>query len=638
MKLQYKQIGLAVLTLVCSASCKKYLDVTPNNVGTLDYAFRNRNEAENYLFTCYNSLQLLNDLSRSPAFTSSSEIIYPLDLQSHPFDETGFNLITGTQSSGNPGLNFWDGTNNGVGMFKAIRKCNTMLENIDKPIDLSATEKARWIAETKFLKAYFNYYLLRLYGPIPIVDVNLPVEASPDEVRVRRSSVDEVSAYIVRLLDEAIPDLPRSIENQARELGRVTQPAALAIKAELLMTMASPLFNGNPDYANFRDKNGVQLFPAAYDASKWQKAAVACKAAIDACESAGLRLNDNFVPAPNVSNLPDSLKRVLTTQNALTQTWDTNPELIWSLSNIWHGQEYVIPRMTQRANQNDSQNPAYFAVPINTTELFYSNKGVPINEDINWDFANRNQLRTGDAANHWYIAQGYQTVKANFDREPRYYADLGFDGGIWFGNGVLDAKLSRGVEARGVFSLAGPKTNQKRNLTGYWPKKLANYLTVFDDGFQWVDFSMPIMRMGGLYLLYAEALNEVNGPNAEGIALIDKIRARAGLDGVVDSWRLNSRNPSKPSTKEGLRSIIHQERRIELCFEAQSGWDLRRWKELQEVLSVPLKGWSIYEDQAVNYYRARNILTPVFNTRDYLFPISSTSLVVNNNLVQNPFW
>jgi hypothetical protein len=61
---------------------------------------------------------------------------------------------------------------------------------------------------------------------------------------------------------------------------------------------------------------------------------------------------------------------------------------------------------------------------------------------------------------------------------------------------------------------------------------------------------------------------------------IDKVRTRAGLKGVVESWTDYSKNPGKIGSKEGLRQIIHQERRLELCFEGQSGWDLRRWKEL----------------------------------------------------------
>ncbi|TFF35477.1 RagB/SusD family nutrient uptake outer membrane protein [Mucilaginibacter psychrotolerans] len=633
-------LNIAMIALMLAGeSCKKYLDVVPPNVGTLDYAFRNRNEAENYLFTCYNPIQNLNDLNRSPGFTISSELIFPLNLTGgSPLDISGFNLVTGAQNTGNPGLSYWDGNGNGVNMYQAIRKCNTMLENIDKPVDLSATEKKRWIAETKFLKAYYHYYLFRLYGPIPIKDKNLPVEASTEETKVKRESVDDVVKYIVGLMDEAIPDLPVTIDNPAKELGRITAPAAAAIKAEVLMTAASPLFNGNPDYVNFKDKSGKSLFPTAYDASKWQTAATACKAAIDACEGAGMHLNTSFVPVPQVANLSDSLRQELVYQNALTEKWDTNPELIWALSNIWHGQEFCIPRLTALANQKDGQNPGYYAVPISTAELFYTNKGVPIEEDNSWDYADRNQLRTGDAANFYYIKQGYQTIKGHFDREPRFYASIAFDGSIWFGNGVLDGKAALYVPARGISSLAGPKTQQKTNITGYWPKKLANYLTVFNDGFTWTDYSMPVMRMGGLYLLYAEALNEANGPTPEAISYVDRIRARAGLGGVVESWTKYSKNASKPASKDGLRAIIHQERRIELCFEGQSGWDLRRWKELQNVLSTPLRGWSIYESQAINYYRALNVEIPVFNTRDYLWPIPNTSITGNENLVQNPFW
>jgi hypothetical protein len=636
MKSLYKYLYLIGLLLM-GGSCKKFLDVVPPDVGTLDYAFRSRNEAENYLFTCYNALQNLNDLNRSPGFTMSSEIIFPMNLPGNPINITGFALITGTQNAGNPGLNYWDGSGNGIGMYNAIRKCNTMLENIDGPQDLTAEEKKRWIAETKFLKAYYHYYLFRLYGPIPIVDKNLPVEASPEEVRVKRQPVDTVVSYINGLLDQAIPDLPVSIDNPARELGRVTRPAAMAIKAELLMTAASPLFNGNPDYATFKDKQGT-LFFSPYDASKWEKAALACKQAIDQCEAIGLHLNNTFIPAATITNLPEEIRQQLVFQTALTQRWDINTELIWSLNAVWHGQEYCIPRMTQRANQVDGDNPAYYAVPLSTTDLFYSGNGVPIEEDKTWDYANRYQLQVGDNANAPYIEQGYTTIKGHFKRETRFYASIGFDGGAWFGNGIFDGSKPHYVEARGQTSLAGPKTLQKTNITGYWPKKLANYLTVYDNGFTWTDFSMPMMRMGGLYLLYAEALNEVNGPTAEALTYIDRVRSRVGLSGVTDAWAQYSKDPGKPGTKDGLREIIHRERRIELCFEGQSGWDLRRWKELQTVLSAPLKGWSIYEEQVVNYYRAKNVEIPVFGTRDYLWPVSTNSLVVNSNLVQNPAW
>jgi hypothetical protein len=635
MKKYYKNLLLIALLFLGASSCKKYLDVVPANTGTLEYAFRNRNEAENYLFTCYTTLQQLADPTTNVGFTTSSEIIYPNNLTSHPISETGFNLVRGTQNSANVGLNYWDGENDGKAIYRSIRRCNTMLENIDQPVDLTPAEKQRWIGEVKFLKAYYHYYLVRLYGPIPIIKTNLDITASTEEVRVARSPVDSVFSYIVQLLDEAVPNLPPVITNQAKELGRITSVIALSVKAEVLATEASPLFNGNPDFASVKNKNGQLLFSTAYDATKWQKAADACKAAIDASTAAGLKLYKFSAAAISVN---DSLNKVLTIQNAVTEKWDQNPELIWALNPTFPCQGYATPRMTPKSAVNIFSNPSTFAVPISTAELFYTANGVPLNEDNTFDYAGRLNLQVGDYASRFYIQNGYTTIKEHFGREARFYANIAFDGGVWFGNGKVSPTDLYHVEARGNSSLAGPKDLNTLNITGYWPKKLANYLSVYDDGFASIDFHLPVMRLAGLYLLYAEALNEANGPTPEAFTYIDLVRARAGLQGVQQSWNTYSKNPSKPTTKDGLRTIIHQERRIELCFEAQSGWDLRRWKELQGVLSNSMQGWNIYESDPGNYYHPRTVLIPVFGLKNYLWPIKANDLIVDPNLVQNPYW
>lgn len=623
--------------LLLGVSCSDYLDVTPDNVGTLEYAFRNRNEAENYLFSCYAYLQRGSDAVTDPGFTLSSEIIYPNNLSQHPIKEAGFNLIRGTQTAETPGLNSWDGDGDTYSLFRSIRICNTMLESIDQPIDLNAAEKARWIAEVKFLKAYYHYALARKYGPVPIADMNVPISAEINEVRAKRMPLDSVFNYVVRLLDEAAPDLPVSIINQAQELGRVTRLIALSFKAEVLATAASPLFNGNPDYAGFKGEDGVSLFPETYDASKWARAATACREAIQACEAQGLKLY-TFIPTANVSNLPEQLRQVLTIQNAVTERWDLNAELIWALNPEFSYQGYATPRMTADAAVNIFSNPSTFAVPISTTDLFYTKNGVPIQEDKTWDYAKRFDLRTGDADNRYYIRTGYQTIQGHFGREPRFYANLAFDGGVWFGNGLINPENLYYVQARGISGLAGPKDRNTINITGYWPKKLAHYLSIYDKTFQPVHFRLPVIRLAGLYLLYAEALNELDGPGDEAYTYLNAVRLRAGLPTVEAAWSTYSSSPNKYKTQEGLRQIIHQERRIELCFEAQSGWDLRRWKELQQVLSRPMQGWSIYETEPTRYYRPTTVLVPIFGLRDYLWPLSTKALVVNPNLVQNPYW
>ncbi|MBB6107891.1 RagB/SusD family nutrient uptake outer membrane protein [Mucilaginibacter lappiensis] len=636
MKSHYKYFYMALLALTC-VSCKKYLDVTPENVGTIDYAFRNRNEAENYLFSCYSTIQQLTYVQNDAGFTTSSEIIFPNNLTDNQgIDPTGFNLIRGTQNSANPGLNYWDGSNGGQAIFQALRRCNTMLENIDKPIDLGPDEKKRWIAEVKFLKAYYHFYLFRLYGAVPIIDVNLPINSSAEAVKVKRAPVDSVVNYIVRLLDQAAPDLPAVILNQAKELGRVTTPIALSVKAEVLATAASPLFNGNPDYISVKNKDGQALFSSTYDAKKWDKAAAACLAAINVSETNGAKLHTFIAPA-NITKLSDSLKTVLDLQTSITEKWDVNTELIWALNPTFPDQTYCGPRLTAKAAANPSFQGT-FAVPISEQELFYTHNGVPINEDKTWDYANRYTIRTGDNANRFYIGNGYETVKAHFDREPRFYADLGFDGGIWFGNGMVNQETLYYIQGRGSAALSGPTDNVRLNITGYWPKKLVNYLTVYDDGYTIADFHLPLIRLAGLYLLYAETLNEQGKTYAEVVPWLDKVRQRAGLPGVVTAWSNFSTNPGKYASQNGLRDIIHQETRIELAFECEPGWDLRRWKELQSVLSRPLQGWNIFEASSANYYRPRTLVSPIFNVRNYLWPITDNNLIINNNLVQNLNW
>ncbi|MFF5381211.1 RagB/SusD family nutrient uptake outer membrane protein [Pedobacter suwonensis] len=637
----YFTLGCIMMVLFTVVSCKKYLDITPDNLGTLDYAFRNRNEAENYLYSCYAYLQRMNDVASNPGFTTSSELIYSNTLDNYQgFNPTGFNLLRGTQTAANPGLNAWDGSEGSYSLWRSIRICNIMLENIDKPIDLGAAEKQRWIAETKFLKAYYHYVLFKMYGPIPLIKTNLAINSSTDEVRVKRAPVDETVDYIVSLLDEAIPGLPAAISSQATELGRVTSVIALSVKADVLATAASPLFNGNPDYISFKDKDGLSLFPAAYDAQKWKKAADAAKVAITAAETQGVKLY-TFQSPTTVGKLSDSLKRELDVQNAVTEKWELNSEIIWASNPEFNYQGFATPRLTAKSAVNNFSNPSTFSAPISTQEIFYTVNGVPISEDKTWDYAGRNTVKTGDNASRYYIKQGYETIKGHFARETRFYADMAFDGSIWFGNGRNNQDDPVNplyyVSARGS-GLAAPSDNIRLNITGYWPKKLVSYASVYDDGFQPSSFRLPLIRLAGLYLLYAEALNEVNGPTAEVFTYIDKVRQRAGLQGVQSAWTNFSKNPNKFNTKDGLRQIIHQERRIELCFEGQSGWDLRRWKELQAVLTAPIQGWSINNAEAINYYRPTTQFIPVFGLKDYLWPIRSYDLVVNPNLVQNPYW
>jgi hypothetical protein len=625
------------------SSCH-YLDIVPDNVATIDYAFRLRSQAEKYLFTCYSYLPGYANWGSNPALLSGDEVwfFYPYKNLPNFAPPENWEIARGNQNVISPYLNYWDGENGGKPMFQAIRDCNTFLANIDKVPDMEQMEKDRWIAEVKFLKAYYHWILLRMYGPIPIFDKSHPISVGVDEVKVYREPVDSCFDYIVSLIDTAAMNLPDVILDQVSEMGRVTRPIALAIKARILMNEASPLFNGNQDYASLKDNKGRVLFNTTEDPVKWQKAAEACKEAIDAAEAAGNTLY-RFNPLVNTYNLGPELQIQMDIRNAICEKW--NSETIWGASNSMassiqaYSQANIDPNVG--GNGSNVNGPhAEYAPTLKMAELFYSDHGVPIDEDKTWDYTNRYALDTGTADTKYYIEQGYVTAKLNFHREPRYYADLGFDGGIWYGQGKYDQDDAWYVEGRlGGFS--GKSRSDQYSITGYYAKKLVNFLNVIQTAtgnYQIQTYPWPIIRLADLYLYYAEALNEMGGHSDDALVWINKVRARAGIPTVQDAWSNYSTKPSEYQTQAGLRKIIHQERLIEMAFEGDRFWDLRRWKESEVKLNEPVKGWSIAQESPTYYYQPLTLFGQTFKKRDYFWPIKEQDIIVNPNLVQNLGW
>ena len=628
-------VFILLISLLSLGSCSDYLDVVPDNIPTIDHAFNNRINAEKYLFTCYSYLPNPTSPNTNPGFLCGYESWITEEGTYYWGSLNSFNAAKIGQNSNNPLLNYWDGGNDGHNLFVAIRDCNIFLENIDKPVDLEEYEKVRWVAEAKFLKAYYHYYLLRLYGPIPIIEKNLPVSASPEEVRVYRDPVDDVVNYIVQLLDEAVVDLPDNIQIEIEEMGRVTKSIALALKAKTLVLNASPLFNGNPYYTNLKDNQGRNLFSTSYDAGKWEVAAKALKEAIDFAESQGAELYyyKGFDP------VTDSTRQKLNISKEITERW--NKEIIWGSTkndNFLQKVSFVRTKLDQKTEAMLS----LLSPTIRSVERFYTKNGVPINEDKEWDYENRYKITEVAEQDCYYMKTGYKTARLNIAREPRFYASLSFDGAIVYGNGIVGdndySKLTYAQMKKG--QPGGMIASQCYSITGYLPKKLVAVETVGNQGtFTSYRYSYPVIRLADLYLLYAEALNEIkSSPDAEVYQWIDKVRKRASLKGVVESWTKYSTMPNKVSTQDGMREIIHRERLIELAFEGETFWDLLRWKEAGEEFKHPIQGWNVSASDTESYYKIQTIANPSFSIKNYFFPIKQASIDVNPNLVQNFGW
>lgn len=633
-------------------SCN-YLDIVPENVSTIDDMFADRYAAEKSLASCYWAIPRLSHTWSNPADLGSMEII----LNKENRERVSMKIALGEDNATSPLVNYWSGTSNAIrSVYAGIRDCNTFLDNIESVKDLPRLEKDRMIAEVKLLKAYMHFQLIYLYGPICPLRVSPPVDEAIKGTRVYREKIDDCFQYVLDLVNEVIESnaLPPVITNRQTELGRFCQAAAYFIKAKVLVYWASPLFNGNVDFNDFLDHNGEPFFNQAYSAERWIEAAEACKEAVAYCEE-----NDRFrlyQPDDYVAVKPLSSEYLLiqTLRGSVTESF--NVETIWS--GTAHGyaksdgslQTECMPRL-EAPSASTNPTPGRNSVPIQTVELFYSSNGVPIEEDKEWMegteklYENRFLVRSSDEEHKGQIQLGEQTASMNFDREPRFYSSLGFDRGKWYGNhykntpdNELDCLFPKARFGEFSFNVLPGQYN----TTGYWPKKLVAIESFFNDANTFYSYRMPFpeMRYADLLLLTAEAINESKEvPDAEVYHYIDQVRARAGLEGVVESWRKYAANPDKPKTKNGMRDIIQRERKIELAFEAQYHWDTRRWKTAPRELNRLIQGWTINENEVEAYYRLSTIYTQRFySPRDYFMPIPESDIIKNPQLVQNPGW
>lgn len=638
-----KKIYIIFAVLMMAFVSCDYLDIVPDNIATIDKAFNMRNTAERFLYTCYSYMPANGSFSGNAAFTIGDELWIP-DRNSTP----AWNIARGYQRVNDPYMNFWQGRQGGKDLFEGIRQCNVFLENINRVPDMGDAEKSRWKGEVKFLKAYYHFCLLRMHGPIPLIKENVPVDASFGDVYPTRNTIDDCFKYIVDLIDEAMVDLPDQVYS-LEEYGRISKAIAYAEKAVILTEAASPLFNGNNDYVGFKNIRGEELFNQVQDKGKWQKAADACLQAIDFCTK-----NDPISGKPpyslytynemgNLAVAGDTMPTQMSLRGSITEAW--NSEIIWGNTQSWvlSLQNIATPRGLDPAFISNTSTEGWAAPTLKIVEMFYTEHGVPFDEDKDYkgDKYNRWDVTLGGSDSKLYVKEGYLTSNLHFHREPRFYAWVGFDGGIWYGQGknnyknpdellYLSAKKGQPASAQ---------NSMRYSVTGYWAKKLVSFRNAINaSGYSPAAYAWPEIRLADLYLLYSEALNEANdGPTDDAFKYIDLVRARAGLKGVKEAWSMYSTN-SDYSTYSGFKRIVHRERLIELVFEGKRYWDLRRWKTATEVLNAPIAGWDLAQEDPFSYYRPKILFNQRFTSRDYFWPIPESELLSNKNLNQFPGW
>ncbi|MBQ9819304.1 MAG: RagB/SusD family nutrient uptake outer membrane protein [Bacteroidales bacterium] len=624
----------AVLLLMGVSSCNKYLDIVPDDgIATVDMSFNMRSTAIKWLYSCYSFMPADGNFDADPSLLGGDELWSSMWETTiwHPEMQR---IAFGQQSANAPIYDLWGS------MYQAFRYCNTLIERVNEVPDIPRWEKEQWTGEAKVLKAYYTFLLIRMYGPVALIHESLPVSADVDEVKVFRDPIDECFDFCFKLIDEALPLLP--VKEQSRDdWGRITRPIAAAIKAKIAVYAASPLFNGNKDMQTLVDKRGVRLFPDKTDAQileRWTYAMDACKEAIDLCHENSKEL---YYYRGSLRVNP-TLTKELDLRELLTDDW--NDEDIWmnTQSGSWGycstRQNYTFVNIAYDQFPDFVARGGYAYVPMKVADQFYTKHGLPVENDRERVGVTPNAIRQVSSDERWWMKEGYYTAEFNFDREPRFYADLGFDGSLWFGpnkNNVSADEIPYVARGRNLLAVSG---YQCKKYTS-WEFRIMSATGASTNMYQW-----PIMRLADLYLLYAEAINEAEGPNgphaADMFQCINKIRERAGIPTVQESWDTYSNSPGYYKSQLGMRDIIQRERLIELAFEGHRFWDLRRWKTAPAEYAKGIYGWNYNKSSnRLSYYKKTEIYdVPSFRVRDYFWPIATSAIDINPNLVQNIGW
>jgi len=144
------------------------------------------------------------------------------------------------------------------------------------------------------------------------------------------------------------------------------------------------------------------------------------------------------------------------------------------------------------------------------------------------------------------------------------------------------------------------------------------------------NYAWPVMRLADVYLMYAEASNEAYGPQADAIALVNKVRHRGNLPPLADD---------KISSKANFFDAIEQERIVELIGEGHRNFDLRRWRAIERVWGPPGgSGKQLYDTYGIpndRYYQNANELT---YQQAYIYKIPGDEIDRNPNMTQNTPW
>ncbi|MFT4093877.1 MAG: RagB/SusD family nutrient uptake outer membrane protein [Niabella sp.] len=599
-------------------SCSKFLDQVPDDVLSEEDIFESLVNTRKYLAQVYTNMPDEFSCRFAPSnyagpYTGAS-------------DEANYWSLSWVMSN-SLNQSTWDNTAGGtfwINWYKPVRTATDFINKIDGANDAEVDDmiKKHYKGEARAMRAIFYFWMMRLYGPVIILDKEVPVNGTGDEIFFARTPFDECVDYVVGQLDSAYAEITESVQNTSQhadqpltysnvvEYGRVTTGVCKAYKLQVLMLAASPQFNGNTQLANLKNQDGTQLVNQTYDAGKWTKAVNAAKEFLEEFDGTTYSLyketdTDSWVAAYK------SCKNVIVT--------DWNTEWIFgrpmsTTSDYWYD---ITPKLVGYSS-DVAKGAGFLSVNQSMVDAYEMKNGLRITNSLSGysssgfsDFKSPYDLKARSTFNQWV------------NREARFYVGVTYNRSYW-------QNQAGSTEVIPVFEYSGNSGKVQSSWdvtsTGYIVRKQLATTGYSSRG--WV-----YLRLAQIYLDYAEALNEVDPGNTDILKYVNLIRVRAGLPG----YGSGDSDIEAPTTQSTVREVIRHERQIELAFENVRYFDLRRWLIAEETMGANVYGMNVYAD-GDDFYEKTLTYNRRFLQRDYLWPVPNDEILKDKYLVQNPGW
>ncbi|MEC3879152.1 RagB/SusD family nutrient uptake outer membrane protein [Parapedobacter sp. 10938] len=456
--------------------------------------------------------------------------------------------------------------------WAVIRRANILLERIAAVPGVDQTYIDQVTGEALAIRAMNYYEMLKRYGGVPIIERRLTTQDLLENPTVR-NTVEEVVNFIVADCDRAAQLLPDTYPSNM--IGRVTKGVALMVKAKTLLHAASPIFNTATPYLPFGENTKLICY-GNEDPARWQLAADAAKAVIDWAPTAG--------------------KHLITDQGA-----DKNYKYMWEV----HDNPEIILANKRKGSTARSTYPWIGILP----PRIYSGYGM----SVSFTFVRKYEKRDGTPQT-WDMNGGDDLMEKYAELDPRFGQTVAYNGARW-NNDIPVVHLYQGHE------------HATDCYGGHWQRKFV------PDALTASTPAIPhnyVYRLADAYLIYAEALNEAQGPVPAAHAAVNTIRSRSGM-------------PNLPAglDKEAFRDRVRNERAVELAFEDNRFWDLTRWLTAHEegVMDGNMWGLRIHATDDPNTFRYEPYVFEerVFHRFMYLHGFHRNE-VDKGLLIQNPGW